>query len=144
MLLQNIYVYIYPESYLFPRHESYQNQYRAMFVMNCTIDRSEKLAYPVPGQKTSKKKKKKLKIQPTTTSNDSNKPNSSEDSVSMQCTNLSDSVTEPMASNATNVTGPIDNNEPMFNPVRCQECNTVVAVYDDDEVYHFFNVLSSY
>ncbi|XP_052767309.1 E2F-associated phosphoprotein-like isoform X2 [Mya arenaria] len=39
-------------------------------------------------------------------------------------------------------------NEPscddMFNPVKCTECNTVVAVYDRDEVYHFFNVLASY
>ncbi|KAH3848180.1 hypothetical protein DPMN_090539 [Dreissena polymorpha] len=32
----------------------------------------------------------------------------------------------------------------MFNPVKCEECNTVVAVYDRDEVYHFFNVLASY
>ncbi|KAL4237359.1 hypothetical protein ACF0H5_002077 [Mactra antiquata] len=31
-----------------------------------------------------------------------------------------------------------------FNPVKCEECNTVVAVYDEDEVYHFFNVLASY
>lgn len=31
-----------------------------------------------------------------------------------------------------------------FHPVQCEECNTVVAVYDEDEVYHFFNVLTSY
>ena len=30
-----------------------------------------------------------------------------------------------------------------FNPVRCSECNTEVAVYDKDEVFHFFNVLAS-
>lgn len=30
-----------------------------------------------------------------------------------------------------------------FNPVRCSSCNTEVAVYDTDEVYHFFNVLAS-
>ena len=36
------------------------------------------------------------------------------------------------------------NNEDRFHPVKCDECNTVVAVYDDDEVYHFFNVLASY
>lgn len=34
--------------------------------------------------------------------------------------------------------------EDKFHPVRCEECNTVVAVIDDDEVYHFFNVLASY
>ena len=31
-----------------------------------------------------------------------------------------------------------------FRPVKCNECNTVVAVYDSDEIYHFFNVLASY
>ena len=34
--------------------------------------------------------------------------------------------------------------EEKFHPVRCNECNTVVAVYDTDEIYHFFNVLASY
>lgn len=31
-----------------------------------------------------------------------------------------------------------------YNPVRCSVCNTEVAVYDKDEIYHFFNVLASY
>ena len=41
-------------------------------------------------------------------------------------------------------------NEPMvdendtFNPVKCNRCTTQVAVYDKDEVYHFFNVISSH
>ena len=30
-----------------------------------------------------------------------------------------------------------------FN-IRCSVCNTQVAAYDEDEVFHFFNVLSSY
>lgn len=34
--------------------------------------------------------------------------------------------------------------EDRFHPVKCNECNTVVAVYDTDEIYHFFNVLASY
>lgn len=34
--------------------------------------------------------------------------------------------------------------EDKFHPVKCEECNTVVAVFDEDEVYHFFNVLASY
>ena len=29
-----------------------------------------------------------------------------------------------------------------YNPVRCSKCNTEVAVYDKDEVFHFFNVLA--
>lgn len=31
----------------------------------------------------------------------------------------------------------------LYHPVRCSQCNTEVAVYDKDEVYHFFNVLTS-
>ena len=30
----------------------------------------------------------------------------------------------------------------MFFPVKCNECKTVVGVYDSDEIYHFFNVIS--
>lgn len=35
-------------------------------------------------------------------------------------------------------------NEDRYNPVRCSVCNTEVAVYDSDEIYHFFNVIASY
>lgn len=31
-----------------------------------------------------------------------------------------------------------------YHPVCCAECSTEVAVLDKDEVYHFFNVLSSH
>nr|XP_037272248.1 E2F-associated phosphoprotein-like [Rhipicephalus microplus] len=32
----------------------------------------------------------------------------------------------------------------IFNPVRCEVCRTEVAVYDSEEVYHFFNVIASF
>nr|XP_033807238.1 E2F-associated phosphoprotein isoform X2 [Geotrypetes seraphini] len=32
----------------------------------------------------------------------------------------------------------------IYHPVKCTECATEVAVYDKDEVYHFFNVLASH
>ncbi|CAL8099733.1 unnamed protein product [Orchesella dallaii] len=31
----------------------------------------------------------------------------------------------------------------VFNPVMCKVCKTQVAMYDSDEIYHFFNVLAS-
>ena len=34
--------------------------------------------------------------------------------------------------------------EDKYNPVKCTECGTVVAMYDQDEVYHFFNILASH
>ena len=30
-----------------------------------------------------------------------------------------------------------------FHPVHCAECDTVVAMQDLDEVYHFFNIIAS-
>ena len=33
--------------------------------------------------------------------------------------------------------------EETYLPVKCEQCSTQVAVYDQDEVYHFFNVLAS-
>lgn len=37
-----------------------------------------------------------------------------------------------------------DSDDDKYFPVKCCICNTQVAVYDSNEVYHFFNVLSSY
>ena len=34
-------------------------------------------------------------------------------------------------------------NDDTFYPVKCEECDTQVAVFDRDEVYHFFHVLVS-
>lgn len=31
-----------------------------------------------------------------------------------------------------------------YHPVKCEVCNTQVAVFDKDEIYHFFNVLASH
>ena len=30
----------------------------------------------------------------------------------------------------------------VYHPVQCDKCDTEVAVYDKDEVYHFFNVIA--
>lgn len=34
--------------------------------------------------------------------------------------------------------------EEVYHPVQCSECSTEVAVFDKDEVYHFFNILASH
>jgi hypothetical protein len=31
-----------------------------------------------------------------------------------------------------------------YHPVRCDQCKTEIAMYDTDEVYHFFNVVASH
>ncbi|XP_013421403.1 E2F-associated phosphoprotein isoform X2 [Lingula anatina] len=40
------------------RHDLYKEQYRAMFVMNCKVDRTEILRYPKSSMTTSRKRKK--------------------------------------------------------------------------------------
>ena len=84
------------------RHDVYEHQYRAMFVQNCDIDKTQQLKYPKTKQKRSKGKKKTKELI---------------------------------------IDGGDDD---LFHPVKCNRCNTQVAVYDKDEVYHFFNVIASY
>ena len=48
-------------------------------------------------------------------------------------------VTDETMKNTTGVMGKDD-----FKGVDCEGCGTRVAVVDTDEVYHFFNVLSSH
>ncbi len=96
------------------RHELYHNQYRAMFVLNCTIIRSEHLKYPVPKKarwwKGNRGKRRH------------------------------DEVGEGSSMGETRET---QNSQELYNPVKCSVCNTEVAVFDEDEVFHFFNVLTS-
>ncbi|NP_001085682.1 E2F-associated phosphoprotein L homeolog [Xenopus laevis] len=90
------------------RHESYKTQYRAMFVMNCTVNKQELLRFPVQSSAKNKRQiRKKLKRPQTETGTETEE-------------------TE------------------MYHPVKCNECSTEVAVYDKEEVYHFFNVLASH
>lgn len=87
------------------RHDLYQNQYRAMFAMNCSVDKTQKLKFP-ERQKGGKGKKNRNKKNP-----------------------------EP------NVEG--DRGED-FHPVKCEQCSTEVGVYDQEEVFHFFNIIPSH
>ncbi|XP_052041820.1 E2F-associated phosphoprotein isoform X1 [Apodemus sylvaticus] len=88
------------------RHESYKTQYRAMFVMNCSINREEVLRYKNPENRKKRRNAKKMKSNP-------------EDPAEREV-------------------------EEIYHPVMCTECSTEVAVYDKDEVFHFFNVLASH
>ncbi|XP_073410321.1 E2F-associated phosphoprotein [Dendrobates tinctorius] len=91
------------------RHESYRTQYRAMFVMNCIVNKEEVLKFPEQPIKNRRRERKKRKAAST---------------VSAMETQSKE----------------VD----MYHPVKCSECSTEVAVYDKEEVYHFFNVLASH
>ncbi|XP_064341960.1 E2F-associated phosphoprotein isoform X2 [Camelus dromedarius] len=90
------------------RHESYKTQYRAMFVMNCSVNKEEILRYKTPENRKKRRGHKKMK--------------SNQDAAEQAETDM----------------------EEIYHPVMCTECSTEVAVYDKDEVFHFFNVLASH
>uniref|UniRef100_A0A287D993 E2F-associated phosphoprotein-like n=1 Tax=Ictidomys tridecemlineatus TaxID=43179 RepID=A0A287D993_ICTTR len=91
------------------RHESYKTQYRAMFVMNCSVNKEEVLRYKNSENRKKRRGYKKMK-------------SNHEDSAEQAETEV----------------------EEIYHPVMCTECSTEVAVYDKDEVFHFFNVLASH
>ncbi|XP_001512221.1 E2F-associated phosphoprotein [Ornithorhynchus anatinus] len=91
------------------RHESYKTQYRAMFVMNCSVNKEEILRYRGPVNRKKRRGRNK---------NESNNQTATEEQEGME--------------------------EEIYHPVKCTECSTEVAVFDKDEVFHFFNVLASH
>ncbi|KAB5562248.1 hypothetical protein PHYPO_G00015730 [Pangasianodon hypophthalmus] len=105
------------------RHEKYRTQYRAMFVMNCTVNKDEVLRYKAAKQK--KQRRKKSRQDHMATSAEA-KPEAEAEA------GLTDSRLSGM------------DEEEVYHPVTCTECSTEVAVYDKDEVYHFFNILASH
>ncbi|XP_015205896.2 E2F-associated phosphoprotein isoform X1 [Lepisosteus oculatus] len=90
------------------RHEKYRTQYRAMFVMNCAVNKEEVLKYQVPSARRRRNRGKKQQ--------------------------------QPSEDTAAAAAAPSE----VFHPVKCTECSTEVAVFDKDEVYHFFNILASH
>uniref|UniRef100_UPI00398F5112 E2F-associated phosphoprotein n=1 Tax=Pristiophorus japonicus TaxID=55135 RepID=UPI00398F5112 len=93
------------------RHDLYKEQYRAMFVMNCIINRGEVLKYQEPVNRKRRSRNKRLK-------------------------GLAGEISPGSQQDAEK--------DEMYHPVRCAECSVEVAMFDKDEVYHFFNVLASH
>ena len=87
-----------------------------MFVMNCKVTEDEVLRYEPSQQQNSGKKRKKA-----------------QKGKLVQHTKEEDNLTSGGSAESES-----------YHPVTCVECNSEVAVYDSDEVYHFFNVLASY
>ncbi|KAF7704464.1 hypothetical protein HF521_021536 [Silurus meridionalis] len=94
------------------RHEKYRTQYRAMFVMNCMVDKDEVLRYKAAKQK--KQRRKKIRPDHVATSTE-------EKSETEAKAGLTDSRLSGM------------DEEEIYHPVKCTECSTEVAVYDKDE-----------
>ncbi|XP_068608293.1 E2F-associated phosphoprotein [Brachionichthys hirsutus] len=97
------------------RHDKYRTQYRAMFVMNCTVERDEVLRYKTQEERKQRNRKRRRGQKTETPLDEAPR-------------------TAPAGMDADEV----------YRPVRCSECSTEVAVFDKDEVYHFFNILASH
>ncbi|KAG6546076.1 hypothetical protein Mapa_012482 [Marchantia paleacea] len=97
------------------RHEKYVHQYRAMFVQNCRIVENERLR--LPAHRAAKKTRKSKKKSAANESTPLNVPE-----VDMNASK----------------------EDEVYKPVRCTVCDTEVALIDNDEVYHFHNVVPSY
>ncbi|XP_047201328.1 E2F-associated phosphoprotein [Girardinichthys multiradiatus] len=95
------------------RHEKYRTQYRAMFVMNCTVKTDEVLRYKTQQEKKPRKRRRDHKAEVSPNGAPSPRPAGMD-------------------------------SEEIYHPVKCSECSTEVAVFDKDEVYHFFNILASH
>ncbi|XP_052001866.1 E2F-associated phosphoprotein isoform X2 [Xyrauchen texanus] len=103
------------------RHEKYRTQYRAMFVMNCTVNKDEVLRYKTANKRKQNRWRKKARQESTST----------EAEMETEA-GLTDARLAGM------------DEEEMYYPVKCTECSTEVAVFDKEEVYHFFNILASH
>ena len=91
------------------QHWEYKHQFRAMFVMNCQVDTSSSLKFPL--SKKEQRKQAHLKKK---------KGNNQDAQISTT-----------------------DQEDEVFKAVKCVQCSTQVAVYDSEEIYHFYNVLAS-
>ncbi|XP_065648468.1 E2F-associated phosphoprotein isoform X2 [Hydra vulgaris] len=122
------------------RHDVYKHQFRAMFVMNCRIDLNQYLRYE--NKNISKKRRKKYgpgKLIPCEQSIASFR-----DSVEIIYTE--DKNENQSSTNKLNISDKLSEQykrEEVYNPVKCDICATEIAVYDSQEVYHFFNVIES-
>ncbi|XP_013885388.1 E2F-associated phosphoprotein [Austrofundulus limnaeus] len=96
------------------RHEKYRTQYRAMFVMNCTVKRDELLRYKDQQLRKPRKRRRGQKAE------------------------------APADQAAASMPAAVMDSDEVYHPVKCSECSTEVAVLDKDEVYHFFNILASH
>ncbi|CAL8273827.1 unnamed protein product [Merluccius merluccius] len=139
------------------RHEKYRTQYRAMFVMNCTVKREEVLRYKTLQERKRKTKRRNRKTKeqkvevPGGGAEEEEVPGprgmaGEEEVPGPRGMAGEEEVPGPRGmAGEEEVPGPRGMaGEEVYHPVQCTECSTEVAVVDKDEVFHFFNILASH
>ncbi|KAG0276734.1 hypothetical protein BGZ95_007129 [Linnemannia exigua] len=108
------------------QHDVYTHQFRAMFVEHCRVVETERLRFPtVPKNNNNHNKSKKA--------------NKSGSSLSSSTSSTGNAGTESGSQEFR--PSPDDDTDAVYNPVVCEVCNTKVALMDQDEVFHFFNII---
>ncbi|KAG0290743.1 hypothetical protein BGZ96_005815 [Linnemannia gamsii] len=107
------------------QHEVYTHQFRAMFVEHCRVVETERLRFPNVPKKVNN-------------SNNSKKANKSRSSLSASSQGSAAAENGEAQEFKPSVD---DDQDAVYNPVVCEICNTKVALMDQDEVYHFFNII---
>ena len=97
------------------RHEKYANQYRAMFVEHCFVDRTRVVRYAADGTPVCTP----VEVLP------------------------GEPPGEPFSFDVDAPSPAIEGSEDAYHTVHCDQCQTQVAVMDGDDVVHFFNVIAS-
>ncbi|KAF9546478.1 hypothetical protein EC957_009691 [Mortierella hygrophila] len=106
------------------QHETYTHQFRAMFVEHCRVVENERLRFPnVPKKANNHNKSKKAS------------KSGSSLSTSLQGSTAAQSEVQEFKPSV------YDDQDAVYNPVVCEICNTKVALMDQDEVFHFFNII---
>jgi len=118
------------------RHDLYKTQFRAMFVMNCHVITDQLLHYEHKNKSKKRRKKegpgKLIEYKPDIDNLETNDP----DTAKLETNQTDGSI--PKTKKVKEV-----KNIELYNPVKCTQCETEIAVFDRDEIYHFFNVLES-
>ncbi|KAF9361897.1 hypothetical protein BGX26_010300 [Mortierella sp. AD094] len=111
------------------QHEFYPHQFRAMFVENCRVLDNEILRFPKEAAKKPNR-------------NNNNNNNSGKNIKTASPSSVTSATTAESSDFAQGFKPSIDDDDDMgYHPVACEICNTKVALMDQDEVFHFFNVI---
>ena len=116
------------------QHEQYEDQFRAMFVMNIGVDWERKLVYDTKSKALVEKEEPSKQL--LLLSNEASPSTSTTAAMS----NNDNEKDNDKKGNAV----PEDTDDEVYYSVHCLNCRTQVAALDmSDEVYHFFGVLAS-
>ena len=104
------------------RHERYETQFRAVFVRNCVVDRTQRLRAQQPQQRQRQQQPRRQQPQ-------------------QEPVEAAAAGGAAAAGSSGAAAGAGGGGDDVYYPVCCATCKQEVGVLDSDDVYHFFNVV---